>query len=992
MGGTVPDRWFARIGLAACSALLVTCCGVSAEDSKDKYALAREHLARGRYAEAAEAFGVEPRTATERVVHGIGLSGVHEARGRVDLALEVVGKGLEAEPASAELWARLAELEFRRGRYVKAEVAVKRALKVDPQHPRARLVRAELWTETGRLREADEGYRWFVRYYNRRQPTDAESLLLIARGAVRYARWHGGSQVYQFAVNTLCPDALKADPSSWQAHLISGRLLLEKYNRAQAIPDLQKALAINPRAAEVHVALGRAALDEYDLDEVESRVRQALAHNPRQVEGLLLQADLAWHRGRLARARQSIAAALSQNPRHPGLRARDAALVLVGNPPPSTDELDRLLAGLDDIESLSLESPSAFAKQVIDVARDNPRPGRFLYELAVQLDAARRYRLAERFYRAAMRVMPQLPEPKAALGMLLMRVGRVDQARRVLDEAFRSDPFHVRVSNMRKVLEVLEGYDAISTEHFVVHVDSGADRLLGRYMAEYLETEYARLVREYGYEPPVRTRFEIYHSAKGQSAHQWFSARMVGLPWIQTIGASTGHVVAMASPTASRRPFNWARVVTHELVHVFTLQQTRFNMPRWLTEALAVAHERAGSKDWKAAGSPVLPATWTRLLVERVPEGRLSTLATIDQAFLRPESPDDWQFAYCQSRLYVQYIVEAHGPEAIGKLVSAYREGRSTAECLRRACGVEFKQFEAGYRQYLERLTQQLPRRRRVARMTPKEIERSYKDRPDDPKAAGRFALMLLGAKRRGPARKLAEEVLAETPNQPHAALVVAILDRRAERLTNAAEVLERALDPKQPHHGVLALLARTRIEQQEYARAVELCELGRKHFASETGWLESLVKSLEALGRIEALQEPLESLVRLDADRVGARKKLARLHLDAGRPARALEHARGALYVDVLDADVHGLLGAARLALKQPKPAIDEYKTALELKPKETSFELGLARSCLAAGDRDQARSVIEMILKREPDNAEAATLKKQLDPPADPPGSPSP
>ena len=31
---------------------------------------------------------------------------------------------------------------------------------------------------------------------------------------------------------------------------------------------------------------------------------------------------------------------------------------------------------------------------------------------------------------------------------------------------------------------------------------------------------------------------------------------MVGLPWIQTIGASTGMIVALASPTAVDKPFN----------------------------------------------------------------------------------------------------------------------------------------------------------------------------------------------------------------------------------------------------------------------------------------------------------------------------------------------------------------------------------------------------------------------------------------------------
>ncbi len=76
-----------------------------------------------------------------------------------------------------------------------------------------------------------------------------------------------------------------------------------------------------------------------------------------------------------------------------------------------------------------------------------------------------------------------------------MRVGRTDQARKILDEAFQADPYHTRVSNFRKVLKLLDGYQAISTEHFVIRVDSKLDKLLGGYIAEYLEQIYPRACR-----------------------------------------------------------------------------------------------------------------------------------------------------------------------------------------------------------------------------------------------------------------------------------------------------------------------------------------------------------------------------------------------------------------------------------------------------------------------------------------------------------------
>ena len=118
--------------------------------------------------------------------------------------------------------------------------------------------------------------------------------------------------------------------------------------------------------------------------------------------------------------------------------------------------------------------------------------------------------------------------------------------------------------------------------------------------SRYLESIYAELTGRFGYAPPGKTKIEIMKN------HQWFSGRTIGLPFVPTVGACTGKVVALASPRTTRRPFNWARVLKHEVVHVITLQQTEFNIPHWYTEALAVESEgfpgpRSGTRcSWNA--------------------------------------------------------------------------------------------------------------------------------------------------------------------------------------------------------------------------------------------------------------------------------------------------------------------------------------------------------------------------------------------------------
>src|SRR5262249_30811184 len=152
---------------------------------------------------------------------------------------------------------------------------------------------------------------------------------------------------------------------------------------------------------------------------------------------------------------------------------------------------------------------------------------------------------------------------------------REAEAAELFDAAFAADPFNVRADNWRRTLKHLAEFEPIRTEHYDVSVNPKADALLGKYMARFLESVHGELTERFGYSPPGRTQIEILES------HQWFSARTTGLPFIPTVGACTGKVVALTSPRSTNKPFNWSRVLKHEVTHVITLQQTDFNIPHW---------------------------------------------------------------------------------------------------------------------------------------------------------------------------------------------------------------------------------------------------------------------------------------------------------------------------------------------------------------------------------------------------------------------------
>ncbi|REK24405.1 MAG: hypothetical protein DWQ45_04185 [Planctomycetota bacterium] len=892
----------------------------------DRIAEARQHLQSGRYAEAIEAYqeldSADDTTPDQRAAIAVARSQALEQTGESEQALSVVEDAVEQTPDSPPLLARLAEIQYLRGDYASAQDSVDAALKSDPDLPLAHLVQAHLHRETGELDAALEEYRWCVRFYNRAQPDDAETLIVLAQGSVEYARWRSVSSIFRFVVNTLCPDALTADEHCWQANWLGGALLLEKYNQAQALPELNAALAINPHAAPVLVELGVAALQELELEQADDYADRALAANPRLPAALHLKADVLLTASATTEALAHLETALEVNPHDQRTLARQAACYLLEDGVPPDDELLNLFLHLDAIDQFDIDQPSRFSQVLIGLARRNPRPGYFLTIVGGLLDQHRRYAAAEKFYRQAIHVMPQLAEPRTNLGMLYMRTGRVEEAERILDEAFDADPFHVRVSNMRKVIGVLNTYDVVSTDHFVLRVDQ-SNRLLAGYMADYLESIYPELTQRYDYEPPLRTQFEIYSAAKGQGAHQWFSARMIGLPWIQTIGASTGMIVALASPTDTE-PFNWARVLRHEFVHILTLQETRFNIPHWYTEALAVHEEGLD-----------MPEQWQNLLLHRVPAGDVFNLQTVNSGFQRPEGPTDWQMAYCQSHLYARYMTERFGDDALTNLLDAYRKNLSTSQAIPEVFSVSLEDFEAGYTTYLNRIVDELRPLRSAPYPSLEETQPAYDADNDDPAAAGRHALALLADRQVRAAAPIAKAANEADPTQPEAAYVLARFAIAKQNDERAIELLQTALDEKDPHGDVLAQLARLRLDARADEEAARLYQIGVNRFPLEDRYWHGLALALWRMDETDRLRPVLETLAERDFDNPAFRKKLAEIALAEARYEDAIAWGMQALYIDIEDVDVHQTLAEAYLHADQPEKARRELEAVLTLDPR---------------------------------------------------------
>ena len=943
---------------------------VAAEEGSRHLDQIREHLLKGRYAEGAEACAELPPELQHSPAVVWLWSHCLEEQGDVSGALSHVQAALDRQPDSPKLLGRLAELQYRQGKHEESAATVARALAADPDELQSRVVQVSLLKETGREDEALDASRWFIGYYNRVQPETSEVLIGIARGVELFALWNPKSQNLNMIINTLCPDALKADRRSWQAHEVAGGLLLEKYNKAQGLPELKKALALNPQASSIYAKLAEAAWEDRDMAEARQMVERALEINPNCVPALLVKSDLQREGGDPIAGKETLAAVEKLNPRATGLWSRRAANSLFDEGFPTDAELDTLFARLQDRQALGEAAQSGFGRALAHEAEFNPRPARFLTEVGRQAESKFKFDFAERCYRVAMRLSERQPEPRSALGLLAMRTGHLAEAREILDQAFDSDPFHVRVSNMRKVVKLLEGYETLETEHFLIRYDSVADRVLARYLADYLESVYPGMVAQYGHAPAQKTQFELFHKAKGVSAHSWFSARLVGLPWIQTIGASTGMIVALSSPTASERPYNWARVAKHEFVHILTLQGTRFNIPHWYTEALAVLAEQTPR-----------PELWNELLRERVPAGKLLNLDTINEGFTRARNQRDWNFAYCQSRLYAEYLQERFGADATSRLLEGYRQGLSTTQALRQLFQVEQAGFEQGYREYLNRVVDQLkgeiPEEPETHLPT---AEKAYRSQPDDPAVAARYALALSHVNKRKEARKIALGVLEKQPRHPEASLVMARLSLRAEDTTEAARWLDEALDRSRPDPRILEARARLHLDEKEYQAAAELYELGLQQAPSHVAWQKGLATALLRSKQLARLKPVLEQLAVSDGDDPLVRRKRAELALNEQDFATARRYAELALEIDVMNPETHEILAQALGEQREFDRAAMEWGIAAECQPKEPRYRVEQARTLGKAGRAGDGVKILQELLKTTPGHNPAQQLLEEL------------
>src|SRR5205085_48977 len=215
------------------------------------------------------------------------------------------------------------------------------------------------------------------------------------------------------------------------------------------------------------------------------------------------------------------------------------------------------------------------------------------------------------------------------------------------------------------------------------------DPLIAEYFTDYLESIHKEVCNIFKHEPPVKTYIEVF------PGHDAFSARITGSPWIGTVGASTGRVIALCTPRKGENTmgsYNWSQVLRHEYTHTVTLSATDNRIGHWMTEGLAVYEENSPLR-WE----------WVPMLYNAVKKHELFSMENLTWAFVRPKRPQDRSLAYAQSYWICKYIEEKWGHDKILAMMEEFRKGKGQEEVFPDVLGVGLESFSQEFFAWTEK-------------------------------------------------------------------------------------------------------------------------------------------------------------------------------------------------------------------------------------------------------------------------------------------------
>ncbi len=878
-------------------------------------------------------------------------------------ALVLATAAATAHPTDRGVEALRFELFRRLGRDDDAAKAVEEALAARPDDLVALTMRGQLHEARGRRKEAIAAYDAVIEAYNAKDPRP-EELSSVAIAALRATRLstNEADDLTQGALKLL-KRRIEQAPDDVDAILAYADVYQTKRGattQATARKYYVQILNQNSEVAEARLGLARGYLIFWDQAKAVESLERALATNSSFVPAMTLLAQIRIGDGDYDKADELLERARKVNPRDKEVRATRAARLWIAGDKAGFEAIEKELLGED------------------------PTYGT-LYTVTSELvgERQRRFDVAAELSKKAIAIDPTDDQAYVTQGVNLMNLGREDEAKEVFAKATEVSKRYADVvrDNFKEVLGILDTFVTTKSKNFIVkqHVEESA--VMEPYLIPILEQARADLAKKYGCEPEGPTIVESFHR------HDDFSVRSVGAANIPALGVCFGKVITLDGPLSRGvGEFSWARTAWHEYAHVVTLDLSKGQVPRWLTEGLSVHEEKSHKPEWGRE--------MDRELFDRVRSGRLLKMENINQAFRGP----DIMFAYFQGGLIADYVKETTGFEAITKMLKRFADDVPTAKVFEEVLGIPLAEFDGKFATYAEGLVKNY-------KLSPRwdaESKKSFETRVEkDPKDAEAWTRLGFARLQRGQGID-AGEALAKTkalsPDARETILLEAELARSSNRHDLAQAAYERFLAAGGDDMACRLALARYALEDRKSADAVRHFEAAKQCFPRFVGkgnpYLE-LSKLYEGEAKADAAIAELEAYAAIAQEDYAVRKKLASWYESKHDDAKVIHYSNEMIEITPFganrgkppDLDLHRRYAEALTRVDRKLEAVREWKVQVLLigmLPEEKRAEAGavkvrltLGELLLELGQADEAYEQALGALAVDPESIGAKTLR---------------
>lgn len=643
---------------------------------------------------------------------------------------------------------------------------------------------------------------------------------------------HRGVDAKQ-VLDALFKQVKKRSPDYSPAYLAAGQLALSKHDYALAAEEFAVALKLDATDPDIYFGIG-AAFASSDPEQSQAAFKAALAANPNHVDTLLLMADGYIDAENYEQAEQLLEKVTEINLLEPRAWAYRAVLAHLQGEPDIEQHCRRL--------ALSWWDTNPEVDHII---------GRKLSQKYRFAEGAAHQRLALAFVEDYLPAQTQLAQD-------LLRLGEEEEGWKLAADVYARDGYSAVAHNLVSLRDNIAKFKTLKADGFLIRMESREADIYGQLVIDLLTRAKEQLCSKYETTVADPVIVEIFPKQED------FAIRTFGLPGgAGFLGVCFGRVITANSPASqTATPTNWQATLWHEFCHVVTLQKTSNKMPRWLSEGISVYEERQANATW---GQTMTPEYREMILGEE-----LTLVSELSGAFLSPPSAGHLQFAYYESSLVVEYLVERHGMETLQRILVDLGVGMSINEALQRYAG-SMDALNQDFAEYARKKAEELGADADWAKpdlpdnASLQDLAAWTKENPTNYLGLQQYASSLFRARQWKEAESVLQHLLKLHPGSVSTATMLARTQRELEDTKAETETL-RAIATLSPDHvDAFQRLAELATQREDWA---EVRENGKRLLAINPlrpAPHRSLVTAAEQLKDDQLATTSLNALLQMD-------------------------------------------------------------------------------------------------------------------------------